>query len=111
MRETIQNREELIEDHKSKGDFVLSVYDNGVLFQNDTLRKIGKEKFTTHASSGGSGIGLMIICELCRNNSASLEIDALTENSMYAKRVSVAFDGKRELRIYNNGNQEVSETL
>ena len=47
---------------------------------------------TTHGDDGGSGIGMMTTCELCRKYSASLRIEPVTDGD-YTKCISVVFDG------------------
>lgn len=79
--------------------YYFSVYDNGPPFDNMVLMHLGKERYTTHKSHGGSGIGLMTVCELLKKYKASFEIKELTGNSLYTKQVSVYFDSLLKIRM------------
>jgi signal transduction histidine kinase len=72
-------------------DKALSVTDNGIAFERETLRLLGERRITTHADSGGSGIGFMTIFDIARSCKASVVI---TESGEY-KTVEVKFDGER----------------
>ncbi|MCL2639001.1 MAG: GHKL domain-containing protein [Oscillospiraceae bacterium] len=76
-------------------DSGLSVMDNGIAFEPETLELLGKQRVTTHADSGGSGIGFMTIFEIARACKASVVI---TGNESF-KTVAVWFDGKGEYRV------------
>jgi signal transduction histidine kinase len=78
------------------GDFYeLTVFDSGIPFQTDTLKRLGKERVTTHADTGGSGIGFMTIFETMNKYGASLIInEKAPSESDYTKSITVRFDGK-----------------
>lgn len=73
----------------------ICVSDSGSPFPPEVLKKWGIEPFTTHADTGGSGIGMMCIYELCQKYSASFKIEQLQDPSPYCKCVSIRFDGKK----------------
>jgi len=73
----------------------ISVIDNGIAFERETLELLGKQQVTTHADSGGSGLGFLTISEIAQACKASIVI---TETENY-KTVSVRFDGKDEYRV------------
>jgi len=73
----------------------LSVKDNGVEFEPETLELLGKQQVTTHADSGGSGIGFMTVFEIARSCEASVLITEAGEH----KTVAVKFDGLGEYRV------------
>ena len=79
----------------------LSVMDSGIAFEPETLKLLGKQRITTRANSGGSGIGFMTVFEIVRACKASVVI---TGNESF-KTVAVWFDGKDEYRV------ETEETL
>lgn len=74
-------------------------YDNGINFDANTILHFGKQRYTTHAHTGGSGIGLMTTSELLKKYNASIEIEEFMGNPSYTKRISVIFDGSSEIRI------------
>lgn len=79
--------------------YCISVYDNGSPFDESILPKLGQERITTHADSGGSGIGFMTLFEINRKYKASLCIDRTIGNGMYTKKISVRFDGRNGFTV------------
>lgn len=74
----------------SKDFFMLNLYDSGSPFANEVLVKLGKERITTHASSGGSGIGLMTVYGIVQKYGGHLSItDMSSEGSEYMKCVRI----------------------
>lgn len=73
------------------GVYTLDVYDSGPSFSREVLSNFGSRPVTTHKNSGGSGIGLMTISELCTKYHAVFTVEDLTENLSYRKKVSVCF--------------------
>jgi len=55
------------------------------------LEKLGQQRITTHKNEGGSGIGMMTVCEICRKYYASLRIIPIKDD-IFSKSVSVIFD-------------------
>lgn len=78
--------------------FFFSLYDSGLPFDIKVLEHLGKERYTTHSDSGGSGIGLMTTCELLKKYKASFVIEELN-NTSFRKSVSVYFDSKAQIRV------------
>ncbi len=78
--------------------YFLDVLDSGVPFPRTVLKKLGKQRITTHGDDGGSGIGMMTTCELCRKYGASLRIEPATGGD-YTKCVSVVFDGASRMPL------------
>ncbi len=81
------------------GIFYISVSDSGPPFPPEVLERWGIERITTHADTGGSGIGMMTIYELCQKYSASFEIEQVQNVSPYRKCVSIRFDGLCSFRL------------
>ncbi len=81
--------------------YVLDVYDSGVPFAPEVIAHMGQQQITTHADTGGSGIGLMETIHIARTCHASVEICELAETH-YTKCVSIHFDGLEEIRIRSN---------
>lgn len=81
------------------GNYQITVFDSGVDFEIDTLAKLGKERVTTHADSGGSGIGFMTTFETLRKAYASLMITEFAHKTPFSKSVSIIFDGENSFII------------
>jgi signal transduction histidine kinase len=79
----------------------LSVMDSGISFPQEVLESLGKQRITTRADSGGSGLGFLTIFEIARVCKASVVI---TENTSF-KTVAVWFDGKGEYRVDSQGSR------
>lgn len=75
------------------GTLYMCVSDSEAPFPPEVLERWGVERITTHADSGGSGIGMMTIYELCQKYKASFSIQQLEHSFPYRKSVSVFYDG------------------
>lgn len=53
----------------------MCIYDSGIEFELETLKKLGLERITTHKKTGGSGIGFMTTFETLKECKASLIIE------------------------------------
>lgn len=82
--------------------YCLDIYDSGILFEPDVIIHLGKTRFTTHADTGGSGIGLMSILEIAQKYNASFCIDETTDNTLYTKKISIRFDFLNQICIESN---------
>lgn len=84
----------------SHGVFELRVDDSGLPFEEDIFFQLGKHRVTTHADTGGSGIGFMTVFESLRLCSASLIIiERPPAACLHSKSVVVRFDGKSKKTI------------
>lgn len=81
------------------GHFRFDIYDSGIPFQAKTISSLGIKRSTTHADTGGSGIGLMTTYEIIRKANASFIIDECIDADVFTKCISVSFDGLSEIRI------------
>jgi signal transduction histidine kinase len=77
----------------------ICVSDTGAAFSAEVLQNWGKRRITTHTESGGSGIGLMTIYEICKRYHASFLVNYLEAGATYTKCVSVCFDGVERFHI------------
>lgn len=75
------------------GVFHIRVCDSGDLIPTEVLERWGKERITTHADTGGSGIGMMTIHELCQKYNASFYTQPLQDMLPYHKYICIQFDG------------------
>ncbi|MBR6770548.1 MAG: GHKL domain-containing protein [Lachnospiraceae bacterium] len=81
------------------GVYSICVSDSGVSFPTHVLLHWGIKCVTTHADSGGSGIGLMSIFEICKCYHASFEIEEFNQNTLYSKQITIRFDGLKQHRV------------
>lgn len=98
---TNQAKYVLAEISGQAGDYYFRVSDSGIPFPQEVLRNWGVQRVTTHKETGGSGIGLMTIYEICNKYHASFSIENTGENDVHRKRVAVYFDGKGKAALNN----------
>ena len=80
--------------------YELSIKDSGIPFESETFFKLGLEKATTRAKTGGSGIGLKTAFEILAQTEASLIItEYIEEFRNFSKCITVRFDNKRQYII------------
>ena len=106
---TIHNKGEriflLIE--KELQEFRIEIWDSGHKFSKDVLYHIGKKRYTTHKSEGGSGIGLMVTWELLKKYQASLIIDEeITTDNFFTKKMIIRFDHKNNYILCSQRSAE-----
>lgn len=73
--------------------YEISIKDNGVNFEVDTLAKLGLERVTTHKDAGGSGIGFMTTFETLKRSNASIIITEHKTKTPFSKSITFRFDG------------------
>ena len=79
--------------------YSLSIYDSGKRFERGPLLHLGINRFTTHPTEGGSGIGLMTTLEILKNCKASFVMNECIDNPTYTKVVSICFDNLGQIRV------------
>ena len=92
-------------------NYCIDIYDNGVDFDVDTLSKLGLERVTTHADSGGSGIGFMTTFETLKKVYASLIITEFENQTPFTKSVSFRFDGEGAFIIHSYRSEELKAII
>lgn len=91
-----------------EGNYEFEVFDSGIPFEADTIANLGIKKTTTHADSGGSGIGLITAFEIIKKYHASFMIEEITDNnSLYSKKISVAFDNQNRFIVKTSRYDEI----
>lgn len=92
--------------------YELCIYDSGIEFEIETLKKLGVERATTHKETCGSGIGFMTTFETLRECKASLIIEEKHEmrEDDYTKAVKIRFDGKNEYKIQSYRLEKIQKT-
>ena len=92
-------------------NYCIDIYDNGVEFSVDTLSKLGLERVTTHADTGGSGIGFMTTFETLKKAYASLIITEFENQTPFTKSVSFRFDGESAFIIHSYRSEELKKVI
>lgn len=78
------------------GDYEISVHDNGLLFPEHVLQRLGERGVTTD----GTGHGIADIFEVLEKNQISYILNQdLPEGSVFTKSISLVFDGQGDKRI------------
>lgn len=82
--------------------YKLCVYDTGKEFDIIAFDKLGKEAYTTHSDSGGTGYGFMNIFDIIRFCKASLIVceKGKPNKNDYTKYISVEFNSLNKRNIY-----------
>lgn len=101
----------LVDLSMENDNYTVTVFDSGVDFEIDTLAKLGKERVTTHADNGGSGIGFMTTFETLRKSYASLIITEFENKTPFSKSVSIRFDGNKAFIIQSYRKEELQSAL
>ncbi|MGN1130039.1 MAG: hypothetical protein ACI4Q8_01715 [Ruminococcus sp.] len=79
--------------------YEISIKDNGVDFDIDTLSKLGLKRVTTHKITGGSGIGFMTTFETLNKTGTSLSITEYENKVPFSKSITFRFDGMNSFVI------------
>lgn len=95
----------------ANGIYEISVLDNGIEFEIDTLQRLGTERVTTHKESGGSGIGFMTSFETLKKAQASLIITEFNSDKPFSKSVAFRFDGCNKFIIKSYRHKLLKQTL
>ena len=101
----------LVDFFMESDNYIITFFDSGVDFEIDTLAKLGKERVTTHADNGGSGIGFMTTFETLRKSYASLIITEFANKTPFSKSVSIRFDGNTAFIIQSYRKEEIQSNL
>jgi len=108
-----KNRSILVILGTKENCYELSIYDSGIEFEIETLKKLGLERATTHKETGGSGIGFMTTFKTLKECKASLIIEEKhgeSEND-YTKAIKIKFDGKSEYKVISYRANELKEKI
>lgn len=98
-KENLSEKQVLVELAQNNNCFSIKVYDTGPDFSEDVIQNWGLHRITTHADTGGSGIGLIQTYEICKCYHASFIIDYVDIGTPYKKCVSICFDGKEQFLV------------
>lgn len=95
--------------YQSEKHFVIEVSDNGIPFTIESFLYMGLSRLTTHADTGGSGIGLMDIWEIKEKYGATLHIEEFEHPEPFSKKISLVFNKKNHYSIRTWRNDEISK--
>ena len=103
------NRSILVRIGKIDNVYSLYIYDSGIEFEKEVLENLGKKPITTHADSGGTGMGFMNTFDTLNRTKASLIINEIGKPCIdnYTKVLIFKFDNKNEF-IVNSYKSEVA---
>lgn len=87
--------------------FVIEVSDNGIPFEIESLVNFGLERITTHADTGGSGVGLVAIWEMKEACGATLHIEEYASGVPFSKKISLIFNKKNLYSIRTWRKEEI----
>ena len=102
-----ENRSILIRIGKIDGIDSLYIYDSGIEFEKEVLDNLGKKPITTHADSGGTGMGFMNTFDTLNKTKASLTINEIGKPCIdnYTKVLMFKFDGQNEFKVDSYKNE------
>ena len=92
------------------GISTIKIYNTGNVFSVETLKLLGLSRHTTHADTGGSGIGLMDIWSLKEKYKATLLIDEILDESVVSTYtcINILFNQKNHYIVQSNRHKELS---
>ena len=104
------NRSILVRIGKIDNVYSLYIYDSGIEFEREVLEKLGKKPITTHADSGGTGMGFMNTFDTLKRTKASLIINEIGKpcEDNYTKALIFKFDNKNEYIVNSYKNKVVT---
>ena len=97
--------------YESRGNIILEISDNGIPFEIASIMNFGITARTTHADTGGNGIGLLDIWELKQKYRASLHITEYDHTTPYSKRIVISFNKKNKFIVYSWRAKELLSAL
>lgn len=86
----------------------IRIFNTGQIFHMETLKNLGHFRHTTHAETGGSGIGLMDIWTIKERYAASLLIDEVTCASQTGTYINILFNHKNHYIIQSDRHKELN---
>ena len=98
---------------KMEGISTIKICNTGNVFNMKTLKNLGLARHTTHADTGGSGIGLMDIWTIKQRYAATLLIDESTgtNNSSTYTSINVLFNHKNHYIIQSDRHKELAACI
>lgn len=88
----------MVEMSADDQNYKIAISDTGPAFSEEVLQKFGRERITTYADTGGSGIGLITIMNICKKYNASILIEEPAHVS-YTKMITICFDNLGRVKL------------
>ena len=103
------NRSILVRIGKIDNVYSLYIYDSGIEFTKEVLDNLGKKPITTHADTGGTGMGFMNTFDTLNKTKGSLIINEIGKpcEDNYTKVLIFKFDNQNEFKINSYKNEVV----
>lgn len=103
------NRSILVRIGKIDNVYSLFIYDSGIEFTKEVLDNLGKKPITTHADTGGTGMGFMNTFDTLNKTKASLIINEIGKpcEDNYTKVLIFKFDNQNEFKVNSYKNEVV----
>ena len=103
------NRSILVRIGKIDNVYSFYIYDSGIEFTNEVLDNLGKKPITTHADTGGTGMGFMNTFDTLNKTKASLIINEIGKpcEDNYTKVIIFKFDKQNEFKVNSYKNEVV----
>ena len=103
------NRSILVRIGKIDNVYSLYIYDSGIEFTKEVLDNLGKKPITTHADTGGTGMGFMNTFDTLNKTKASLIINEIGKpcEDNYTKVLIFKFDNQNEFKVNSYKNEVV----
>ena len=98
---------------KMDGISTIKICNTGNVFNMETLKNLGLARHTTHADTGGSGIGLIDIWTIKQRYAATLLIDESigTDTSSAYTCINILFNHKNHYMIQSDRHKELSTQI
>lgn len=93
---------------KMDGISTIKICNTGNIFNIETLKNLSLTRHTTHADTGGSGIGLMDIWKIKELYDATLLIDEMTNGASPHTCMNILFNHKKHYIIQSDRHKELS---
>ena len=103
------NRSILVRIGKINNVYSLYIYDSGAEFEKAVLENLGKKPITTHADTGGTGMGFMNTFDTLNKTKASLIINEIGKPCIdnYTKVLIFNFDNNNEFKVESYRNEVI----
>ena len=103
------NRSILVRIGEIDNVYSLYIYDSGIEFSKEVLDNLGKRPITTHADTGGTGMGFINTFDTLNKTKASFIINEISKpcEDNYTKVLIFRFDNKNEFKVNSYKNEVV----
>ena len=89
----------------------IKICNTGTVFAPGVLKDLGLARHTTHANTGGSGIGLMDIWKIKEQYKATLMIDETADSPCACTSVIILFNHKKHYIVQSDRHKELASLI